>query len=312
MNQTRTIVADMHAHSTASDGEYTPAALVQAAYDRGLHAVALTDHDTIAGLDEAVQAGHALGVQVIPGIEVSLRFRLPFFVGSLHLLLYFSEQLLQHPDFRATVVATTGKGRGPTLVQDRVEAINAAFGPQSQHPLLQRPLQADEVSAYADNVTRRHFALALSEQHGLPREQVNAILANDSPAYIPSGIDMAHLKPLIDQFPVVRVFAHPAAGSYPGESIYREVLPPIEVVEQLLPTFLDPATLGLDGLEVYYPGHVAEHRDLLCQWAAQHGLFVTGGSDCHDEAQRPLGIEGMTQPELDALLARVHSGSVTG
>jgi hypothetical protein len=304
----RTIVADLHNHSTESDGEYTPEALVEAACNLGLQAVALTDHDTMNGLNAALAAGQHTGIQVIPGIEVTLRFRRPIFVGSLHLLLYFSETLLHTPDFRDAVQEVLGKGRGPALVRDRVDAINAEFGPDGQEPLLQRPLTAEEVMAYSTNVTRRHFALALQEHHGLQeREEVNRLIGNDSPAYIPSGIDMAHLKPLVDRFPVVQVFAHPAAGSFPGPGHYKEVLPPLSTIEQLLPEFLDPATLGIDGLEVYYPGHTDEHRELLLEWARQHGLIVTGGSDCHDTTNRPPGVAGVTRAELDALLECIHA-----
>ena len=83
------------------------------------------------------------------------------------------------------------------------------------------------------------------------------------------------MTPLLHSYPqLVRVFAHPAAGSYPGESLYNEVLPPIEVVEILMPEFLDEDLLGLDGLEVQYPGHVAEHRALMAAWAEQYDLSL--------------------------------------
>lgn len=70
---------------------------------------------------------------------------------------------------------------------------------------------------------------------------------------------MGLLHPFFQEYPVVRVLAHPAAGPFPGESHYREVLPPMSTVEQLLPEFLDPKTLGIDGIETYYPGHTEEH-----------------------------------------------------
>ncbi|HUM72068.1 MAG TPA: PHP domain-containing protein, partial [Chloroflexota bacterium] len=78
---TRQFVADLHNHTTASDGEYTPTELVRAAAELGLRAVGVTDHDTLAGLDEALAAGHEAGIRVVPGVEVSLRFRRPYFTG---------------------------------------------------------------------------------------------------------------------------------------------------------------------------------------------------------------------------------------
>jgi hypothetical protein len=196
------------------------------------------------------------------------------------------------------------QGRGDALVQVRVRAINAEFGPQGRRPWLNHPLTAQEVASFGDNITRRHFAQALKEKHGIQdRAQVSAIIGNDSPAYVPSGIEMDALRPLLAQFPLARILAHPAAGSFPGDSHYKEVLPPLEIVEQLMPEFLG---LGLDGLEVYYPGHTPEHQEIILEWMDRFELeLVTGGSDCHDRTQRPLGVEGATRAELDRLLARI-------
>ncbi|CUS03628.2 putative metal-dependent phosphoesterase [Candidatus Promineifilum breve] len=300
----RTFIADLHNHTTASDGEYTPTELIHKAAELGLEAIGVTDHDTLNGLDEALAAGAAVGLRVVPGVEVSLRFKRPYFTGTLHYLLYIPDDLLADADFRRAAEAVLSQGRGGGLVRARVAAINAEFGPAGATPLLTRDLTAEEIEALADNVTRRHFALALSTNHGLNKEQVNQLIGNDSRAYIPSGIDPATLTPLLHAYPqLVRVFAHPAAGSYPGESLYNEVLPPIDVVEILMPEFLDDNLLGLDGLEVQYPGHVAEHRALMAEWAERHDLIQTGGSDCHDRVNRPLGVAGVDADGLNGLLA---------
>lgn len=302
----RTFIADLHNHTTASDGEYTATELVNLAADLGLQAVGVTDHDTLNGLDQALAAGEAAGIRVVPGVEVSLRFKRDIFTGTLHYLLYIPYDLLADPEFRRMAEAIFSQGRGGGLVRARVAAINAEFGPTGRTPLLQRDLTAEEIEALADNVTRRHFALALSTNHGLDKEQVNALIGNDSRSYVPSGIDPATLTPLLQAYPqLVRVFAHPAAGSYPGDSLYNEVLPPISVVESLMPEFLDEDLLGLDGLEVEYPGHVQEHRDLMRAWAEQYDLITTGGSDCHDSVNRPLGVAGVSAEELAVLLARL-------
>jgi predicted metal-dependent phosphoesterase TrpH len=299
-------VGDLHNHTTASDGEYTPTELVNAAATLGLQAVGVTDHDTLAGLDEALAAGEEAGIRVVPGVEASLRFRRPTFTGTLHYLLYIPYSLLGDAAFRQMAAAVFSHGRGGGLVRARVDAINEMFGPAGSTPLLKRELTAEEIEALAPNVTRRHFALALSENHGLGKGQVNQLIGNDSPAYVPSGIDPAQLTPLLHTYPrLVRVFAHPAAGSFPGESLYNEVLPPIETVARLMPEFLDDNLLGLDGLEVHYPGHTPEHEALMATWAEQYGLLMTGGSDCHDQEQRPLGVTGVSPAELDALLSRL-------
>ena len=96
----RTIIADLHNHSTASDGEYTPTELVVKAKELGLKAIGITDHDTIEGLNEAIQAGNKFGVMVLLGVEVSLAFKRSYFVGTLHLLLYFTNGLLNNAEFK--------------------------------------------------------------------------------------------------------------------------------------------------------------------------------------------------------------------
>jgi len=303
----RTIVADLHNHTTASDGEYTPTRLVQQAADIGLEAVAVTDHDTLSGLEEAIEHGHKLGITVIPGVEVTFRFRRPSFVGSLHLLLYFKNELLSNDHFLECAHQTFCQGRGPALVRDRVTAINEVFGPASRTPVLDNVLTIEQVMTHGDNITRRHFALALRENHGITDPRiVSNLIGNDSPAYVPSGIDPPVIRGLLERYDLLAVLAHPAAGSFPGESHYKEILPPLETVETLLPEFLDRTIVGINGIEVYHPGHTPEYQDLMRDWAKRYDLLVTGGSDCHDRSCRPLGIAGLSKDEYD-LFYRRHS-----
>lgn len=301
----RKIFADLHNHSTASDGEYTPTQLVEKAKEIGLGAVALTDHDTIEGTAELLQNGEKFGIKTIPGVEVSLAFKRAYFVGTLHLLLYLPEKLLSDEKFTTMLNEILAQGRGLALIKSRVDAINEVFGPRGKQPKLKNPLTVEELVSYSPNVTRRHFALALKEKHGIEdRDEISAIIGNDSPAYIPSGLDMNLLRPLFAEYRVFRVLAHPAAGSFPGESHYKEVLPPVEIVEKILPEFLD---LGLDGIEVYYPGHTNEHRSLMKDWAKKYNLAISGGSDCHDTEQRPLGVDGLDENEFNLFLEHIAS-----
>jgi len=283
--------ADLHNHTTASDGDFSPTELIQRYAALGVNAVAVTDHDTVAGLREALDAGMTTGVDVLPGVEVTLRFSEDLFRGSLHLLLYFDAALLDDPAFLELAVATFAKGRGDSLVQARLVEINRYFGPAGVEPMLPRELTADDLYSQTDQVSRRHFAVALKGLGITERDTISHIIGNDSPAYIPSGMTFEDLAPLLDAYPFVRVFAHPAAGSFPGDSHYKEVLPPLETVVELLPRFL---AMGLDGLEVAYPGHNAELEARVEALRVQHGLpIATGGSDCHDEDARPPGTAGV-------------------
>ena len=298
------IIADLHNHSTASDGELSPGEVVTQAAKKGLEAVALSDHDTIMGLDEALQAGLEAGIKVIPGVELTLRFRRPYFVGSLHLLLCFQAQQLKNREFLQTLETLFAAGRGPALVRDRVESINQFFGPSSPTPMLKRPLTATEIEAYADNITRRHFAKVLSENHHLERHQVDDIIANRSPAYLPSGVDPIQFLPLRKNFPILAILAHPAAGSFPAPSHYREVLPPWSVVAKLLEEFMAPEPIAIDGLEIEYPGHREEEKKILRGLTANHRLLVSGGSDGHDLKERPYGVTGINQKDFSWFMER--------
>ncbi len=282
--------ADLHNHTTASDGDFCPTELVRRYAALGVKAIAVTDHDTIAGLGEAIAAGQQAGVEVVPGVEVTLRFSEALFRGSLHLLLYFDGALLDDPAFLELAAATFAKGRGDSLVQARLVEINRYFGPEGVEPRMPRELTADDLYSQTDQVSRRHFAVALKGLGITERDEISHIIGNDSPAYIPSGMTFEDLQPLLDAYPFVRVFAHPAAGSFPGDSHYKEVLPPLETVVELLPRFL---AIGLDGLEVCYPGHNEELEGKVEALRTELGLpLATGGSDCHDDSQRPPGTAG--------------------
>ena len=187
------------------------------------------------------------------------------------------------------------QGRGEKLVRARVDEINKIFGPGRKTALLKRNLEFEDIAALSDNATRRHFALALKERFGITRPDIiNKIIGNDSPAYLPSGIKLEEVINFIRENKIVSVLAHPAAGSFPGKGHYKEVLPPLEIVERILPEFIEA---GIHGLEVYYPGHIKEHQDLMKSWAKKYHLLITGGSDCHDGIERPAGVSGMSEPE---------------
>lgn len=296
--------ADLHNHTTHSDGSFSPTELVTRAHELGLAALGITDHDTIDALEEGLVAAAAVGLELVCGVEVTLRFVEPFFRGSLHLLLYFDPALLRQPAFVAEARQTLALGRGRALNLSRLEAINAHFGPHGEDPRLPRELTEDDLLRQGDGrISRRHFALALNALGIAERAAVSAIIGNDSPAYVPSGMDPAALEPLLRRYPLVRVLAHPAAGSYPGDSLYKEVLPPWETVLRLMPTFL---ALGLDGLEVSYPGHTDELRALVDAERRRLGLpLATGGSDCHDATGRPLGSATVPRTVVDQLRRRM-------
>lgn len=325
---------DLHNHTTFSDGEYTPKELIDAALGKGIRVLGISDHDTTHGLHEAQEHNRSLlakrsnGLEhFLPAVEVSLCFKRDFFVGTLHYLVYMPPALLDDAAFLAEFNTVLSQARGEELTRARVRALNAYIGPEGwcssssdnsgssnvptieHHPsiFLSTPFSEDEITrvlpAGSTNASRRHFALAL-QARGLSQDQANACIGNSSPAYLPSGVPMETLAPFLQRHPsLVRVLAHPAAGSYPGESMYREVLPPVETVERLLPDIV--STLGVDGFEAYYPGHTPELRDRVLGWMREGSFLATGGSDCHDRVKRPIGVAGVDEDIAHKLISRL-------
>ncbi len=297
------VFADLHNHTTASDGTRSPAELIEKAAFLGIRAVGVTDHDTLKGLPEALTAGIQQGIEVVSGVEISIRFKRPGFVGTLHLLYYFTAARFSDPSFVRELNRVLSGGRGEALVRARIHEINRWFGPGSNAPILGRDMGYEDIAELSDNATRRHFALALKNGFGIQDPLViNRILGNESPAYLPSGIDLRAVAPILGHPGTLSVLAHPAAGSFPGGGHYREVLPPLETVLERLPEFLNA---GIQGLEVYYPGHTKAHQEELKALARRHGLLITGGSDCHDDRERPLGAAGLSEAEYKAFKERL-------
>ncbi|MCF8091229.1 MAG: PHP domain-containing protein [Desulfotignum sp.] len=295
------LFADLHNHTLASDGDFSPEELVDRAKKYGLCAIGITDHDTLKGLAKGLAAGEAAGIRVVPGVELSIRFNRSFFTGTLHLLCYFLPNRLSDEDFVGSFEALMADGRGEGLVRARIAKINAVFGPAGIDPVLGRDLVFEDIAFYSANASRRHFALALSEKMGITdKNTINRIIGNDSPAYLPSGIELDGAAKFIKKQHLLAVLAHPAAGSFTGKGHYKEVLPPMDTVETLLPEFL---AAGISGIEVYYPGHTKEHQAVLLSWAEKHHLLVTGGSDCHDSKERPPAVAGISEADFHIFLA---------
>ena len=290
------IFADLHNHTTASDGDFTPDQMVKQAEKLGIKAIGITDHDTLSGLKTAMAAGAKYDTEVIPGVEVSVRFKRSYFTGTLHLLCYFPSTRLMDLQFVDEFKTILAQGRGEKLVRARVDEINKVFGPGQKTGLLKRNLAYEDISAVSHNATRRHFALILKDGFGITdANMLTSIIGNDSPAYLPSGIELEQAMTVIREKNIFSALAHPAAGSFPGDGHYKEVLPPLEVVQRILPEFI---AAGMRGLEVHYPGHTKAHQALMKSWAKKYHLVVTGGSDCHGGTDRPFGLEGLSESEF--------------
>jgi hypothetical protein len=252
---------DLHTHTTASDGSLTPEELVRLAKQQGVSTLAVTDHDTIAGLPQAMAEGEQVGVDVIPGIEISCLYG----ETELHILGYFI-----NPD---------DPRLGPALAQYRASR-------EDRNPRIVQRLQElgcaltyAEIKTAAGTATvgRPHIAQAL-----VRRGYVNSVseafdryLADDAPAYIPRFLPSpAEAIGLIRQIGGIPVLAHP---------VYTSRLK--EPFEQVCETLKG---LGLLGIEAIYSSHNRRQTDRYRSISSNQGLLVTGGSDFHGEAKPNL------------------------
>ncbi len=265
---------DLHVHTTASDGDVSPAGCVDEAKRLGLAAIAITDHDTTAGNAEALARGAEVGVEVVPGVEISIEYP-PL---TAHLLGYYPEP--DSPELEAILngLREHRGERNPRILKRLAE--------------LGCPIDRDELLAEAGGgvVGRPHIA-AVMVRKGYARSLQDAFdryLAKGAAAYVdrvrPSP--EAAIRALLAAR-AVPVLAHPEAMGARSE---REVE---ELVARL-------AHAGLRGLEAYYHGYSAGQVSACLTLARRYGLLVTGGTDYHG-AKKPdirlgRGPEGMHMP----------------
>jgi len=287
---------DLHVHTAASDGSDTPAGVVARARRLGLRALAITDHDTVAGLDEAREAGHAAGVEVVPGVEISIANQPELDCLEIHLLGYFIDPA--HPD-----LAEALRRARCARVEQKVAAVKRLQA-------LGFDVPVEEVLALAGCGVpgRMHIAqVAFARNPGrfADREQIfREYLSPGGKAYVPRGyqITLSEAATLIRRAGGLPVLAHPAG--------YRLVRDPQGLVRRA-------AGLGVAGLEGRYTYDknrphfgldVASLGALIATYTALAGalgLALAGGSDYHGERKSiELGEQGLTDEEFAAFKAK--------
>jgi len=265
--------ADLHTHSTASDGQYPPAELAQLVKKRGADVWALTDHDSVNGVDEAIKAGEQLSLKVIRGVELSADDYL-----NLHILGYdFSVSAL-----KAWFDSLQG-GRN-----DRKYRIRDFLRRKG----LEIPLDEVDEEAAGGSVGRPHFAKVML-RHGYVATRKEAFDRYlDTPEFqkIEKGT-----KPSAQKC-VERIKA--AGGKVSLAHPYQIVLNG-ETLEKLVKRLRG---YGLDAIECYYPIYTPEQTAEYLRIAQKFGLRITGGSDFHGEKNKPDHPLAAWELELDWLL----------
>lgn len=260
---------DLHIHTTASDGSLTPEEVIRRAAEKGLCAIAVTDHDTTAGVAEAVKAGETYGVEVIPGVELSV----DYLGEGVHILGYFIDEK-----------NTTLQELLDWVVEERNtrnDAIAAAIRADGI-PVTVEALRARYPGAV---IGRPHFAQTLTE-HGPAnsiRDAFDRFLGRGGKYYRPRTY-----------IPIDRAFAaiHAAGGkavfAHPFQYHYSE--PELVALTRLL------VEKGLAGVECVYSRYTPEQVRYLKDLAGYYGLCVTGGSDFHGAGKPDIELGGVAVP----------------
>ncbi|HVB75532.1 MAG TPA: PHP domain-containing protein [Ktedonobacteraceae bacterium] len=258
---------DLHTHSTASDGIYSPTELLGRAHEVGLRVLALTDHDTTDGVEEAAKAAAALDIDFIPGIEINTDVS----GGEVHVLGYFPE--FQRPAFQVVlkVLRDARERRGQRIVELLNEqGINVSWE------------RVREIAQGA--VGRPHVAKALLEAGYVQTigEAFDKYIGSTCPAYVPryrlTPDDAVRLIASANGLPVI---AHPV--DLPGLNQLRDWLPEL-------------CAAGMVGLETYYGSYTEEQEQALRALADQYQLIPTGGSDFHGPGMHPTPLGGRHVP----------------
>jgi predicted metal-dependent phosphoesterase TrpH len=277
------MVIDLHTHSNFSDGSDSPSELAARAHQLGLHAIALTDHDTTASHDEMAVACAHYGIELVPGVEISLLDAiLPLHGGDgearprgVHVLAYFLPLDPDHPVQRLLA----------RLRRDRAER-NARLATRLQEFGFERVSLEGVTSraANAEGVGRPHFAAAMFELHPeivgerTPQSWSRVFvdwLGSSGRAYVPKTT--LTLETFIDEAKgsgTVFSIAHPLLNYLPGYSVTS--------IEEHMPAVL--ASLrerGVHGVEAYYGGTTKATRALMVKLTRDAALIPTGGSDYH-------------------------------
>ena len=255
---------DLHLHTTASDGVMSPSEIVRYAKAKGLQAIAITDHDTIEGLEEGLSEGERIDFEVIPGIEISAEHS----PGSMHLLGFFID--IHHPflNERLEYLQKARAERNPKIV----ERLNR-LGIELTYEEVQKASGGGQVG-------RPHFAQVLLEKNYVRsyQEAFERFLKKGAPAYVDkfrfTAKEAIHF---INEAKGVAVLAHPNTLNMNGYSELESLI--LLLIEE-----------GLKGIEVYYPEHsnleVAQYKTL----AERYGLLMTGGTDYHGIEKNGLDI----------------------
>ncbi len=280
----------MHTHTTASDGSLSPTALVQHAHQIGLAALAVTDHDTIGGLAAAAAEAERLGLDFLPGVELSVEDK----DGRFHLLGYGFD-----PSFPELAEKLLELRRSRAARNTQMAEKMAALGlPVTMDDVRNAAKKHGENGEEAEVIARPHFAQALIAKGvvGSVQEAFDKYLASGKPLYQAKEVlTPADAAALLHRAGGVAVMAHPGLVPLSQPALAARVA-------------ALASDAGMDGIEAYYSQHSPTETAFFLDLAREHHLLVTGGSDFHGTPKPhvPLGIVFEGKPAPPELLSALR------
>ena len=275
---------DLHTHTMHSDGTLRPSALVRLAARRGI-GLAVTDHDSVEGVAEALEAGRRIGVTILPGIELSVGYK----GREAHILGLFVDH--EHAGLvRRMAEIKAGRYARATETLRRLSELGY---PLAWRDFSRRPWNAPSISLHLIRALAAAGIIQEDEGEAFKEEY----LAPGAPAHVPRvRVDPEEAVSLISSAGGVPVLAHP--GWIPKGVDTRELI-----------------ALGMEGLEAFHPEHGAEDCERLVELAREHGLLVTGGSDYHGHGtpgEPDLGAIATPLSDVLEIARRARSGFARG
>jgi predicted metal-dependent phosphoesterase TrpH len=258
---------DLHLHTTHSDGSLPPVEVLALAKQAGVSALAITDHDIVDGIPEAITIGTSLGIEIIPGIEISSRWG----DAELHILGYFLDWKDQALSRRLEQMRTSRHNRNPLIVE-KLNDLGLALTYQEVQEL-----------AGTESVGRPHIARVLMQKGYVlsAKEAFDRYLAEGAAAYVPRELpDPAEAIAWLRAAHGIPVLAHPVWAKQDEAGL-------LKLCEKLKHE-------GLMGIEVHYSTHKPQQTKEYLNIAKRLDLLITGGSDFH----------GVTKPDIEVGIGR--------
>jgi len=256
---------DLHIHTTASDGTYSPAEIVELASSENIEYIAITDHDTVSGIQEAIIEGKKKGVNVIPGIELSLNY--PGVLGSIHLLGLYIDYKSNYIDEIIKVLKQYRIERNLRMLE-KAKKLNIDISEKD----FDIPLDRLGRAHIASFLEKKGYVSSINEAFEKYLKKGGEIYVNKKRYRIEEGIDIIH------SLGGISILAHPYTTKLNSKNL--------EIFLNYLVN-----VCKLDGIEVFYPEHSPRFVDFYYSLAVNFKLIITGGSDFH----------GFNKPDISLL-----------